>query len=65
MHELNQFLLQGFPEILQGTAVNPYVMRYIPPLDDFEVDHCILPEQSTAEFSSIPGPSIFMVVEGE
>ncbi|PHT89114.1 Mannose-6-phosphate isomerase 2 [Capsicum annuum] len=57
--------IQGFPEILQGTAVNPYVMRYIPPLDDFEVDHCILPEQSTAEFSSIPGPSIFMVVEGE
>ncbi|PHT54841.1 Mannose-6-phosphate isomerase 2 [Capsicum baccatum] len=56
---------QGFPEILQGTAVNPHVMRYIPPFDEFEVDHCILPEQSTAEFPAIPGPSIFMVLEGE
>ncbi|XP_004233489.2 mannose-6-phosphate isomerase 1-like [Solanum lycopersicum] len=56
---------QGFPEILQGTTVNPHVMRYIPPFDEFEVDRCILPEQCTTEFPSIPGPSIFMVVEGE
>ncbi|KAJ8550064.1 hypothetical protein K7X08_033771 [Anisodus acutangulus] len=56
---------QGFPKILQGTAVNPHVMRYIPPFDEFEVDRCILPEQSTAEFPSNPGPSVFMVVEGE
>ncbi|MCD7470969.1 hypothetical protein HAX54_011222 [Datura stramonium] len=55
---------QGFPEILQGTAVNPHVMRYIPPFDEFEVDRCILPKESTAEFPVIPGPSIFMVVEG-
>ncbi|MCE3215840.1 hypothetical protein HAX54_003732 [Datura stramonium] len=65
MHKLNQLLLQGFPEILQGTAVNPHVMRYIPPFDEFEVDRCILPKESTAEFPVIPGPSIFMVVEGE
>ncbi|CAN4090558.1 unnamed protein product [Withania somnifera] len=56
---------QGFPEILQGTAVNPHVVRYIPPFDEFEVDRCILPEHSTAEFPAIPSPSIFMVVEGE
>ncbi|XP_060193555.1 mannose-6-phosphate isomerase 1-like [Lycium barbarum] len=56
---------QGFPEILQGAAVNPHIMRYIPPFDEFEVDRCILPEESTAEFPAIPGPSIFMVVEGK
>ncbi|XP_009591548.1 mannose-6-phosphate isomerase 1-like [Nicotiana tomentosiformis] len=56
---------QGFPEILNGTAVNPHTMRYIPPFEEFEVDRCILPKQSTAEFPAIPGPSIFMVMEGE
>lgn len=63
--ELFLFFLQAYPEILQGTAVNPHVIRYIPPFDEFEVDRCILPEKSTAEFPAIPGPSIFMVMEGE
>ncbi|XP_009798758.1 mannose-6-phosphate isomerase 2-like [Nicotiana sylvestris] len=56
---------QGFPEILKGTVVNPYTMRYLPPFDEFEVDRCILPPQSTTVFPSIPGPSIFLVVGGE
>ncbi|OIT38308.1 PREDICTED: mannose-6-phosphate isomerase 1-like [Nicotiana attenuata] len=56
---------QGSPEILNGTAVNPYTMRFVPPFDEFEVDRCILPKQSTAEFPAIPGPSMFLVIEGE
>ncbi|OIT00013.1 PREDICTED: mannose-6-phosphate isomerase 1-like [Nicotiana attenuata] len=56
---------QGFPEILKGTVVNPYTMRYLPPFDEFEVDRCILPQQSTTVFPSIPGPSIFLVMGGE
>ncbi|KAM3306215.1 mannose-6-phosphate isomerase 1 [Capsicum chacoense] len=56
---------QGFPEILKGTVVNPYTMRYQPPFDEFEVDRCILPQNSTTVFPSIPGPSIFLVVGGE
>lgn len=40
-------------------------MRFIPPFDEFEVDRCILPEKSTAEFPAILGPSIFLVMEGE
>ncbi|KAK4347936.1 hypothetical protein RND71_034275 [Anisodus tanguticus] len=43
-----QYPADGYPEILQGTAVNPHIMRYIPPFDEFEVDRCILPEESTA-----------------
>lgn len=58
-------LLQGFPDILKGTVVNPYTKRYLPPFDEFEVDRCILPQNSTTVFASIPGPSIFLVVEGE
>ncbi|KAK4361521.1 hypothetical protein RND71_020473 [Anisodus tanguticus] len=56
---------QGFPEILKGTVVNPYTKRYLPPFDEFEVDRCILPQNSTTVFPSIPGPSIFLVMEGE
>lgn len=56
---------QGFPDILKGTVVNPYTKRYLPPFDEFEVDRCILPQDSTTVFPSIPGPSIFLVVEGE
>ncbi|KAF7820019.1 mannose-6-phosphate isomerase 1 [Senna tora] len=56
---------QGSPEILQGVALNPYVTRYIPPFDEFEVDCCILPQGETVVFPEVPGPSIFLIVVGE
>ncbi|KAJ8510419.1 hypothetical protein OPV22_000853 [Ensete ventricosum] len=55
---------QGFPEILRGSPINPYVSRFRPPFDEFEVDRCLLPSKESVEFSAIPGPSIFVVVAG-
>ncbi|CAL9075589.1 unnamed protein product [Musa textilis] len=56
---------QGFPEILRGSPINPYVSRFRPPFDEFEVDRCLLPSKESVDFSAIPGPSIFVVVAGE
>ncbi|CAL5372476.1 unnamed protein product [Camellia sinensis] len=56
---------QGFPEILQGVPLNPYTKRYLPPFEEFEVDRCILPKGASAAFPAVPGPSVFMVMEGE
>ncbi|KAI8019483.1 Mannose-6-phosphate isomerase 1 [Camellia lanceoleosa] len=56
---------QGFPEILQGAPLNPYTKRYLPPFEEFEVDRCILPKGASAAFPAVPGPSVFMVMEGE
>ncbi|PON87866.1 Mannose-6-phosphate isomerase [Trema orientale] len=56
---------QGFPEILQGVPLNPYVRRYLPPFDEFEVDSCNLPQQESTVFPAIPGPSILLVTLGE
>ena len=61
----NLYSLQGSPEILQGVPLNPYVTRYIPPFDEFEVDCCILPQGETVIFPAIGGPSIFLVMTGE
>lgn len=57
--------MQGLPEILQGVALNPYVVRYLPPFDEFEVDSCVLPEDASVAFPAISGPSIFLVMAGE
>lgn len=59
------FLLQGFPEILQGVHISPYIVRYLPPFDEFEVDCCNLPRGELAMFPAVPGPSIFVVTLGE
>ncbi|XP_038986062.1 mannose-6-phosphate isomerase 2-like isoform X2 [Phoenix dactylifera] len=56
---------QGFPEILQGTPLTHYISRYTPPFDEFEVDCCLLPLQESVVFPAIPGPSIFVIVDGE
>ncbi|XP_058087628.1 mannose-6-phosphate isomerase 2 isoform X1 [Magnolia sinica] len=56
---------QGFPEILHGIPVSPYTRRYLPPFDEFEVDHCCLPTGASAVFPASPGPSIFVVIAGE
>ncbi|KAL9381227.1 hypothetical protein Peur_026884 [Populus x canadensis] len=56
---------QGFPEILKGFPLSPYITRYLPPFDEFEVDRCILPRGASTVFPAIPGPSIFLVVAGE
>jgi len=56
---------QGFPEILRGVTLNPFVSRYTPPFDEFEVNRCLLPPQESVVFSAVPGPSIFLIVSGE
>ncbi|XP_042513765.1 mannose-6-phosphate isomerase 1-like [Macadamia integrifolia] len=56
---------QGFPEILQGVLLNPYTKRYLPPFDEFEVDHCILPQGTSAILPVVQGPSIFLVTAGD
>lgn len=56
---------QGFPEILKGTSLNHYISRYTPPFDEFEVDRCLLRPQESVVFPAIPGPSIFVVLDGE
>ncbi|MQL99042.1 hypothetical protein Taro_031748 [Colocasia esculenta] len=56
---------QGFPEILRAIPLNTYISRYIPPFEEFEVDHCSLPSEKSLVLPAIPGPSIFLVVAGE
>ncbi|CAN6183692.1 unnamed protein product [Urochloa humidicola] len=56
---------QTFPEIMRGIPLQPYVTRYIPPTDEFEVDCYLLPPGELVVISSIPGPSIFLVITGE
>ncbi|OVA04969.1 Mannose-6-phosphate isomerase [Macleaya cordata] len=55
---------QSSPDILQGVALNPYVTRYMPPFDEFEVDRCSLPEGESTVFPAIPGPSLFVATRG-
>lgn len=56
---------QGFPEILKGFPLSPYITRYLPPFDEFEVDCCILPKGTSSVFPAVSGPSIFLVTDGE
>ncbi|KAK8711915.1 hypothetical protein V6N13_147171 [Hibiscus sabdariffa] len=56
---------QGYPEILSGLPLSPYITRYLPPFDEFEVDCCVLPKGSSAVFPAVPGPSIFLAFAGE
>ena len=57
--------MQAFPEILQGVRVQPYVRRYTPPFDEFEVDCCLVPAGELVIISSVPGPFVFVVITGE
>ncbi|KAK4759668.1 hypothetical protein SAY87_022799 [Trapa incisa] len=56
---------QGLPEILQGVPMNPHIMRYIPPFDEFEVDSCALLKDKSTTFPAVMGPSLFLVTAGE
>ncbi|XP_061359250.1 mannose-6-phosphate isomerase 1-like [Gastrolobium bilobum] len=56
---------QGSPEILRGVPLNPYVNRYLPPFEEFEIDCCILPQGEKVVFPAVPGPSIFLVTVGD
>ncbi|TKW01504.1 hypothetical protein SEVIR_8G185400v4 [Setaria viridis] len=56
---------QTFPEVLQGVPVQPYVTRYTPSTDEFEVDRYLLPRGKSVTMSPVPGPSIFIVMTGE
>ncbi|XP_044469079.1 mannose-6-phosphate isomerase 1-like [Mangifera indica] len=55
----------GFPEILKGFPLSPYITRYLPPFDEFEVDCCILPQGASAVLPAVSGPSVFLVTVGE
>ncbi|CAI0451389.1 unnamed protein product [Linum tenue] len=55
----------GFPEILKGFPVSPYITRYLPPFDEFEMDRCFLPKGASTVFPAVEGPSIFVVIGGE
>uniref|UniRef100_A0A1J3HN67 Mannose-6-phosphate isomerase n=1 Tax=Noccaea caerulescens TaxID=107243 RepID=A0A1J3HN67_NOCCA len=55
----------GYPEILKGIPLTPYITRYLPPFDEFEVDHCDLPTGKSTVFPAVPGPSIYLVIEGK
>ncbi|PWA68515.1 mannose-6-phosphate isomerase, type I [Artemisia annua] len=56
---------QGLPEILKGVSLNPYVRRYTPPFEEFEVDRCMLDQGASVVFPALPGPSVFVVISGE
>ncbi|XP_047311267.1 mannose-6-phosphate isomerase 2-like [Impatiens glandulifera] len=56
---------QGFPEILEGIPANPYTKKYLPPFEEFEIDHCALPSGRSTVFPAVPGPSIFVLTNGE
>lgn len=56
---------QVFPEILRGVPVQPYVRRYTPPFDEFEVDCCSLPPGELVVISPVSGPSVYLVMAGE
>ncbi|KAI3451771.1 hypothetical protein Pfo_008436 [Paulownia fortunei] len=56
---------QGFPEVLPGVPSNPYTVKYLPPFDEFEVERCNLPQETSTVFPAVPGPSVFMVMAGE
>jgi len=56
---------QASPEIMQGMPVQPYVTRYTPSTDEFEVDRYLLPPGKSVTMSPVAGPSIFIVVTGE
>ncbi|CAN1219226.1 Mannose-6-phosphate isomerase 1 [Linum perenne] len=57
--------IEGFPEILKGFPLTPYITRYLPPFDEFEVDHCFLPKGASTVFPAVEGPSIFVITGGK
>ncbi|CAO2817239.1 unnamed protein product [Amaranthus hypochondriacus] len=57
----------GRPNILTGFKVEGSegrTTRYRPPFEEFEVDHCDLPEGTLTKFPAMAGPSLFLVTEG-
>ncbi|KAK8914204.1 Mannose-6-phosphate isomerase 2 [Platanthera zijinensis] len=54
-----------FPEILHEAYLNPYIRRYTPPFDEFEVDCCLLPPGKSVALFDLAGPSILLVFSGE
>lgn len=50
---------------MRGVLINPNTRRYTPPLDEFEVDHCVLEDEKSVVFPAVPGPSIFLVTAGK
>lgn len=57
--------MQTFPEVQRGVHVQPYVTRYTPSTDEFEVDRYLIPPGKSVTMSPVPGPSIFIVMTGE
>jgi mannose-6-phosphate isomerase len=49
--------------VLTGTEVGAYTTRYIPPFDEFEVDHIEIPVGASTDFENL-GPSVFLCIAG-
>lgn len=45
--------------------MNPYITKYVPPFEEFEVDRCVLPKGASILFPPSPGPSIFLIAGGK
>ncbi|KAG0461566.1 hypothetical protein HPP92_021499 [Vanilla planifolia] len=56
---------QGCPEILPGEPLSPFITRYRPTFDEFEVERYLLPSGEFLVLSEIPGPCIVIVLSGE
>ncbi|XP_020578777.1 mannose-6-phosphate isomerase 2-like [Phalaenopsis equestris] len=56
---------QGLPEILNGDSLNPYIKRYAPPFDEFEVDYYLIPSGESVVSAEISGPSILLIISGD
>ncbi|KAL6520108.1 hypothetical protein OROHE_017251 [Orobanche hederae] len=56
---------QAFPDILTGVPSNPYTVKYQPPFDEFEIELCKLPQETSTVFPAVPGPCIFIVMSGQ
>ncbi len=54
----------GPPHILQGQELGPFVMRYLPPVDEFLLDRATLEAGSQATLPGTPGVSIILVLTG-
>ncbi|CAA7035400.1 unnamed protein product [Microthlaspi erraticum] len=53
------------PEILKGFPLTPYITRYLPPFDEFEVDRFDRPIGKSTVLSGSPRPSVYLVIEGK
>ena len=54
----------GPPHLIQGEEIGPHVLRYVTPVDEFQVDRAVLPAHGQATLPSTTGVSIVLVLSG-